>query len=370
MRMRAAAVFAASLLTAGGVTAAAVAAPAAPAPKPHYGAKVSLYATGLKNPTSFAWLKGTMFAGDSGDTQPVPNGGVFVIRHHKATQLPVNALFVGGLAAHKGVLYASVGDLGATGPQFQILALKGFNGITFTSQKAIYTAPQGFQGFNGLAFGPDGRLYVGVDAGLLNGNDHGPSSLSPYLYDILSMNTSGKKLKVFAKGIRQPWQMAFAPGLSTPFVSDLGQDSGATNPPDFILKVKKGDNYGFPKCNHTKGSHCKGFAKPWKTLSSHFDPMGMAVIGKRLYVGSFLGVPATGRGALYSMPLTGGKLKPVVTGFPVATDALAAHNGALFVGGSGQTANSGVVYKVTLKKATTTRHHRHHRQATSPGFTG
>jgi hypothetical protein len=63
----------------------------------------------------------------------------------------------------------------------------------------------------------------------------------------------------------------------------------------------------------------------------------------------------------------------VVTGFPLATDALAAHNGALFVGGSTQS-GQGFVYKVTLhgrkatapkKKATAPGKH-----AISPSFTG
>ena len=50
-------------------------------------------------------------------------------------------------------------------------------------------------------------LYVGVDVGLTSGNDHGPASKkTPYLYDILSLKPNGKGLKVFASGIRQPWQ--------------------------------------------------------------------------------------------------------------------------------------------------------------------
>ena len=378
MRKRFGAVVAATAVAAGAITAVAVAA-GAPPPKGYNGAKATLYATGLKNPTSFAWLNGTMFAGDSGNSNSLPNGGIYVIKNHVGTQLPVNALFVGGLATHKGVLYASVGDLGMSGPQFQILALSGFNGATFTSQKAIYTAPSGFQGFNGLAFAPNGRLLVGVDAGLLNGNDHGPASTSPYLYDILSMNTSGKQLTVFARGMRQPWQMAFAPGDSHPFVSDLSQDctgsnpcsssSTPANPRDLILHVKPGQNYGFPGCNYLpSGSHCTGFAKPFETLAPHTDPMGMAIIGRTLYVGSFLGAGAKGAGALYSMPITGGRLKPVVTGFPLATDALAVHAGALYVGGSTQS-GAGEVYKVTLKKAPkkkkTVKKHK-----TSPTFTG
>ena len=54
------------------------------------------------------------------------------------------------------------------------------------------------------------------------GNDHGPAK-TPYVYDILSLNANGKGIKVFATGIRQPWQMVFPAGSSSPYVSDLGQ---------------------------------------------------------------------------------------------------------------------------------------------------
>ena len=347
MRKRIAAVCAASLLTAGGVAAAAVAAPASPAVTDHGGAKASLYATGLNNPTSFAWVKGTMFAGDSGngDTRP---GGVFLIKDHVGQRISSTLRFVGGLASRKGVLYISGADAGPHGEQWQILAWSGWNGTTFTSQKAIYTAPKGFEGFNGLGFAHDGRLLVGVDTGLGNDNDHGPASTSPYLYDILSMTPGGQDLRVFARGIRQPWQMAFASRSNRPFVSDLGQDEDATNPPDFILKVKQGQNYGFPKCNHTSGSPCNGYAKPFKTLKPHADPMGLAVIGKKLYVGSYTGGHHDGGGALYVMRTKGGALKPVVTNFPIQTDALAAHGGKLYVGGSTSSPESGDIYQVTL----------------------
>jgi glucose/arabinose dehydrogenase len=372
MLKRAAAAFVASLVSAGGLAAVAAAA-GPPPPKTYHGAKVSLYAGGMDNPTSFAWGDGAMFAGDSGNSNTTPNGGVYVIRNHVAAKIPSNVIFVGGMQFHNGVLYISAGDIGNSGPQFQILAWSGWNGSTFAKQKVVYTAPKGFQGFNGIAFGPDGRLYVGVDAGLLNGNDHGPSNTSPYVYDVLSMTSSGKQVKVFARGIRQPWQLAFAPGSSSPFASDLGQDSGsAKNPPDFILKLNRGDNYGFPKCNHTKGSPCKTYTKPFKTLPPHWDPMGITVLGGRLYVGSFLGSNAKSGGALYSMALTGGSLTPVVTGFPLATDALAAHAGALFVGGQNQT-GQGFVEKVTLghtAKKKATKKTASKKGSTSPSFTG
>jgi glucose/arabinose dehydrogenase len=237
-------------------------------------------------------------------------------------------VFVAGLAWHKGALYISGGSIGPNGPKFQILKWSGWNGKQFTKRHAIYTGPKKFSGFNGLAFGPDGRLYVGVS--LADGNDHGPAK-TPYAYDVLSLLPNGKGLKVVASGIRQPWQLAFAKGSSAPFVSDLGQDSGAKNPPDFVLKVKQGDNYGFPQCNRTPKSKCKGFTKPFRSFRPHTDIMGLAIIGNKLYMTSFLG--STGKaGEVFSMPLKGGKLTPVVNGFVAPTVGLGQHNGFLYVG--------------------------------------
>ncbi len=313
------------------------------------GAKVWLFASGLKNPTSFAFGHGAIFAGDSGSSEQPSNGGVYLLRHGRATEIPHSPNFVAGMQFHDGVLYLSAATIDAAGPrfpQFQILAWSGWNNTTFTKRDVVYTAPANFQGFNGLAFGPDGRLYVGVDTGLLNYNDHGPATLSPYLYDILSMKPNGTDFKVFALGIRQPWQMVFAPGSSAPFVSDLGQDGPTgVKPPDFLLTVKAGDNYGFPQCNRTDGSRCKGFTKPFMSLIPHMDPMGLAIIGRTLYVGSYKGEFGNSGGALYSMPIAGDRLTPVVTDFPLATDALAANGGYLYVGGS-TPKGAGYVYRV------------------------
>jgi glucose/arabinose dehydrogenase len=348
---RSAVVLAVASIAAGGLSAAGASAASAaggllPA-KTFGGAKVSLFASGLKNPTSFAFGDKAVFAGDSGNSYKEPNGGVYVLKRGTATEIPNSPAFVGGMQFHNGVLYMSAATPGSGEPQFQILAWSGWNGKTFLTRKAIYTAPPNFQGFDGLAFGPDGRLYVGVSAGLFNGNDYGPASLSPYLYDILSMNTSGEALQVFATGIRQPWQMAFAPGSSTPFVSDLGQDGpeSVKNPPDFLLKVKQSNNYGYPECNFTVGSPCTNDAKPFASFAPHTDIMGVTINRRKLYLGSYSGLSGHGGGALYTMPLAGGPLKPVVTGFPLSTDALAANGGFLYVGGSTE-AGAGYVYRV------------------------
>jgi glucose/arabinose dehydrogenase len=344
MRGRTAALAAASVITAGAVASVASAAGPPPPPKGVGGAKVQLVASGLHTPTSFAFGAGTLFEGDGGSesAQP-PNGGVFAIKNGTATAISGSPQFVAGLAWHKGSLYVSGGTV--TGPKsarWQLLKWSGWNGTTFTNRRVVYTAPKGFQGFNGIAFGADGRLYVGVDVGLLNGNDHGPAK-TPFVYDILSMKPNGKGLKVFASGIRQPWQLAFPKGSSSPFVSDLGQDKGAKNPPDFVLRVHQGDTYGFPSCNWIVPSKCAGLTKPFQRFGPHTDIMGLAIIGKRLYMTSFLGAAGKGPGGeVLSMPLKGGTAKPVVTGFVAPTVGLGAHGGSLYVGEL-----TGQVFKVT-----------------------
>ncbi len=299
------------------------------------GQPVELVASGLKTPTSFAFGDGTVFEGDAGTTENPgpPNGGVYVLKGGTAREIPGSPQFVAGLAWHNGALYISGGALNSKGLFWQLYAWTGWNGHTFRSRKTIFTGPERFDGFNGLAFGPHGRLYVGVDVGLSDGNDHGPPGTSPYVYDILSFNAKGKDLQVFATGIRQPWQLAFPPHSTSPYVTVLGQDSGASNPPDFILRVTKGQNYGYPACNQTSAPPCAKFATPFEQFEPHTDLMGIAISGASLYVTSLAGPGAPGPGGeVFSLPASGGPLQPLVTGFTAPTLGLGVSEGYVYVG--------------------------------------
>jgi len=320
---------AAGVLAVAGGTAAVAAGP--PPPTATNGATVQQVAAGLGTPTSFAFGGGSVFEGDGGNNQSgPPNGGVFLLKGGAGTKIPGSPQFVAGLAWHQGALYVSGGSIGSSGAKFQLLKWSGWNGTTFTSQKAIYTTPKKLDGFNGIAFGPDGRLYVGVDLGLTDNNDHGPAN-TPYVYDILSIRPNGRNLKVFASGIRQPWQIAFAPGSGSPFVSNLGQDKGAKNPPDFLLRVKAGQNYGFPQCNWIVKSKCRGFAKPYKFLPPHTDPGDLGIMGGRLYMSEF-GFTPVHPPLVVSMPLGGGALTPLVKGFVAPVVGLGTHAGFVYFG--------------------------------------
>lgn len=97
---------------------------------------------------------------------------------------------------------------------------------------------------NGIAFGPDGKLYVGVGAT----TDHGPLK-EPMEAVILRMNPDGSDLEVFASGLRNPYDLAFTPDGDL-FTAD-------NNPsiidqqlpyllPEELNHIRQGLNYGFP----------------------------------------------------------------------------------------------------------------------------
>jgi glucose/arabinose dehydrogenase len=321
MLFRGARLLGATVVASGAISAVAMAAAGPPPPpKSTNGNPVQTVATGLATPTAFAFGAGKVFVTDAGDQEGNSGklGGVFVISHGVATKLPGSPPIAFGTTWHKGTLYVSALN--------KILAWSGWNGTKFTKQKTLVAMSKKFPGFNGLAFGPDNRLYAGVDVG--NNNDHGPAK-APYQYDILSFNSAGKDLKIFAKGMRQPWQLAFPTGSSSPFVSDLGQDAGAKNAPDFVLRVRKGDDYGFPKCNWTKPKACKKFAVPFKQFAPHTDVMGLGIAGKRLYMSEFGGGSAP---QVVSLPISGGAVKPLLTGFVAPIVGLGTHNGWVYVG--------------------------------------
>jgi len=97
---------------------------------------------------------------------------------------------------------------------------------------------------NGIAFGPDGKLYVGVGSS----TDHGPIQQQREA-SILRMNPDGSELEVFATGFRNPYDLTFSPNGDL-FTADNGPDQLDMTlryiPPEELNHVRQGRNYGFP----------------------------------------------------------------------------------------------------------------------------
>jgi glucose/arabinose dehydrogenase len=277
--------------------------------------------------TAFAFGNGQVFLGKAGGPNGVPPGGVDVITHGVARRLPGSPGYVAGLTWHRGTLYVSAAS--------QLLAWSGWNGSSFTRRRTIFTGRSGFSGFSGLGFGADGRLYAGVAVAEdgPTADDHGPTS-DPHARQSLAFTPTGGDLRVVARGIRQPWQMAFPAGSSSPFVSDLGQDSGADQSlvQDFILRVKPGQNYGYPSCNWIVLQACAGRARPFRFLPPHTDPIGVGIIGQRLYIAEFGSAEANTPAQVVSIGFSGGPVRPLLTGFTQPVAALGTNGGSVYAG--------------------------------------
>lgn len=303
-----------------------------PPPKATNGSKVTTLAQGVPTPTAFAFAGKTTFVAGGGAEDGSAPGGVYTLAKGRAVRVPGSPKSVFGLAWSGDTLYASSGP--------SVVAASGWNGRRFSSGfRAIWTGPRGFTGLNGIALGPDDRIYAGVT--MAQKGDHAKVD-APLAQSIISLRTDGGDVQTYATGLRQAWQLTFAPGAQTPLATALGQENlGRKQPPDYVIAPREGDDYGFPSCNWSKPAACADFARPLALLPAHSSPMGIGVIGQRIYLALFTG---TGRGpSVVSIPLSGGsaKPKPLLSGFAAPVVALGTNKGQVYAGDV-----TGAIYRV------------------------
>jgi glucose/arabinose dehydrogenase len=298
-----------------------------PPPTAANGAAVKTLAQGLPTPTSFAVYKRNVFVGAYGSEDGSTKGGVFRVRNGTARRLKGSPRAVAGVAWRKRKLYVSANR--------RIVVMSRWNGHRFLRSRTLYRGPQGFNGFSGLAFGPDGRLYSGVQ---LNGDTDEKPDTSPFARSLVSLKPNGTDIRVVATGLRQPWQLTFVKGIPDPFVSVLADERTPT-PPDWIVNAKPGEDYGYPTCTQAQKKPCRGFAKPVALLDNHASPMGISPIGQTLYVALFGGL---GQGpVVVSMNTAGKQIKTFLSGYVAPVLAVGTRRGYVYTGDL-----TGAIYRV------------------------
>jgi glucose/arabinose dehydrogenase len=146
-----------------------------------------------------------------------------------------------GLAFHDGVMYVS--DSG------KVSTFEDSDGDgrldTFTPVvTGLVTLEYPDHSNNGIAFAPDGKLYIPVGAA----SDHGPVT-SDMEGVILRVNPDGSDLEVFASGFRNPYDLAFSPEgelFTADNNPDFLDDTLHFLPPEELDFVREGRHYGFP----------------------------------------------------------------------------------------------------------------------------
>jgi glucose/arabinose dehydrogenase/mono/diheme cytochrome c family protein len=146
-----------------------------------------------------------------------------------------------GLAFHDGTMYIS--DSGRIST-FEDSDDDGMLDKLTPIVEGLVTLEYPFHSNNGIAFGPDDKLYIGVGAT----SDHGPLEKAMEA-SILRMNPDGSQLEVFASGLRNPYDLTFAPNGDL-FTADNNPDLLDENlrwlPPEELNFIREGRDYGFP----------------------------------------------------------------------------------------------------------------------------
>lgn len=154
--------------------------------------------------------------------------------------------YVGGLEVVSGLAFSPQGELYVSSRgRVSIARDTDGNGVADQVEHIIEGLPTGRHQNNGIAFGPDGKLYVTSGSTC---NDCVEES--PLAATILRCNPDGSDLEVYAHGLRNSYDLVFTPDGQL-WATDNGADPPCNTIDELNLVVEGGD-YGWPyrpSCN-------------------------------------------------------------------------------------------------------------------------
>jgi glucose/arabinose dehydrogenase len=333
-----------------GVVRAAVSPPRTPADvTAPPGVRVSAWAKGLAAPTSLAFgPDGRLYVSEL-------SGQVLALADRDGDgTAETRVTFTSGIDSPLGLaFYGSELYVGRRGGVTRLTDTNG-DGVADRSVALIEGLPALRHQTDGLAFGPDGRLYIGQGST----SDRGETGVLSREASILVAERDGSGLRVFASGTRNPYDLAFLPGANTLFATDNGRDVPASGVPDELNLIVDGGIYGWPDCwGAGGGSNCTGTQPPVVELPVHGAAAGLAFYTGGLFpewrnnafvafYGANSGDPAIGRKVerielVQSGGAWHGTVHEFAAGFDRPLDVTVGSDGAIYVADFG----SGFVYR-------------------------
>jgi glucose/arabinose dehydrogenase len=296
------------------------------------GVKVERFARGIPHPSNLAFDPSGRLWVTSADHLAARADGVWMVpRRGARPRHVVRRLFSAlGVLWHDGELYVShvvpYATVSASGHTGRVVAFSGFDGRRFARSRVVVDGlPTGRHRVDSLALGPDGRIYLGV------GSEFDARRSSKSLSGtVVSFRPDGGDLRVEARGLRNPYGLAFIPGSAQLLVSEHGRDDlGLHRPPEEVNLVRTAGRsrwYGFPECWGQGGRPCRGAVRPLVRLAPHSAP-GAVVVARRFgrfgrsafvsrYGSSFSDFPSGGDVVRVTLPRRGrSRVRRFATGF-------------------------------------------------------
>lgn len=228
-----------------------------------------IFASGFKNPRGLAWHDGTLYVSNRGPLDASFN--------------PANVL-IGQINALRDTNGDGVAD------ENKIILDKLFSLDIQHSN-------------NGIAFGPDGKLYIAIGEPRvgqleLKGETYwfqGQPRDDWQFAGVLQADADGKNVKLFARGLRNPYDLAFD-AAGRMFASDNGDESIPVPDGDELNLIEAGADYGYP--------YFFGAPPPWSAARApimhfvtHAAPTGVTVYEAEQFPDAYRGNVLT---ALYA----------------------------------------------------------------------
>ena len=227
--------------------------PGVPAPNPDSieaprGVDVALVAQGLKNPVTLAWRPSStpggaaeLYVSTNGGWYPGPRAKSGAIQRIDARGRP--EVFVDGLDRPMGLVWVDQKLYVSTRTQVSVFVDSDGDGRGERERVVVDDLPgRGMHHAAGLVLGPDRRLYLGMGT-RTNADSDGEAE---YNGTILSFGLDGSDLRVFARGFRNPFDLAFAPDGAL-FATDNAADPPAIEAAvEELNHVVSGAHYGHP----------------------------------------------------------------------------------------------------------------------------
>ncbi len=231
---------------------------------PGFGANV--YFLGLSNPTGIA------VSGDGRVFVSEQDGDIAVLSDDDSDGTADSAeLYARGFVAPLGLLHHE--DRLYVSHRGSVTALIDSygDGQVDEIETIVSDLPVGIHQNNGLALGPDGKMYLTLGSTCNACRERNELSAS-----VLQLNPDGSDMRVFSSGLRNMYDIAFHPEDGTLFGADNGRDELDLHVPEELNLLVDGGGYGWPDCwGDGQGSNCEDTLPPVAEMEERSSANGL-----------------------------------------------------------------------------------------------